>query len=67
MWSGVGMLIFGVLITIAGFIVPPMGEVHNSVLWILGQSLIYSGSISGIAVYSNHKINEIESRFNKGN
>lgn len=64
-WSGLGMLIFGVLITIAGFIVPPMGEVHNSVLWILGQSLIYSGSISGIAVYSNHKINEIENRFNK--
>ncbi len=59
-WSGVGMLIFGVLITTAGFIVPPLGEVHGSVLWILGQALIYSGSIFGIAVYTQHKFNEIE-------
>ncbi|MBQ0119809.1 MAG: hypothetical protein KBT13_01625 [Bacteroidales bacterium] len=59
-WSGVGMLIFGVGITTAGFIVPPLGVVHDSVLWVLGQVLIYSGSISGIAIYSRHKLNEIE-------
>ena len=64
-WSGLGMLIFGVMLTVAGFIVPPLGEVHDSVLWVLGQVLIYSGSIWGIAIYSNHKINEIENRFNK--
>lgn len=60
LWSGVGMLLFGVAITTAGFIVPPLGEVHDSVLWILGQSLIYTGSILGIALYSKHKLNEIE-------
>lgn len=64
-WSGLGMLIFGAALTVAGFIVPPLGEVHDSVLWVLGQVLIYSGSIWGIAIYSNHKINEIENRFNK--
>lgn len=47
-------------ITTAGFIVPPLGVVHDSVLWVLGQVLIYSGSISGIAIYSRHKLNEIE-------
>ena len=60
MWSGLGMLVFGVIITTAGFIVPPLGQVHDSVLWILGQALIYSGSIWGIALYSKHKLNEIE-------
>ena len=60
MWSGLGMLVFGVIITTAGFRVPPLGQVHDSVLWILGQALIYSGSIWGIALYSKHKLNEIE-------
>lgn len=62
-WSGLGMLIFGVLLTAAGFIVPPLGEVHSSVLWVLGQALIYSGSIWGIAAYGNHKINQIEKHY----
>lgn len=59
-WSGVGMLVFGILISTAGFAVPPLGEVHGSVLWILGQALIYSGSIFGLTAYAHHKINEIE-------
>lgn len=54
------MLVFGVLITTAGFIVPPLGEVHGSVMWILGQVLIYSGSIFGLTVYAHHKIDEIK-------
>lgn len=41
----------GWLVTIAGFIIPPMGVVHETVLWILGQSLLFSGSIVGISQY----------------
>ncbi len=58
-WSALGMLIFGTLITTAGFIVPPLGEVHGSVLWIMGQVLIYSGSILGIAAYTHHVVNSL--------
>ena len=29
-------------LTIAGFVLPPEGEVHDSVLWILGQALVYT-------------------------
>ena len=40
---------FGWGLTIAGFIVPPVGVVSGSVLWILGQSLLYCGAILGIS------------------
>ena len=38
-------------LSIAGFIIPPVGEVADSILWILGQALIYSASVFGIAAY----------------
>ena len=59
-WSAVGMLVFGVAITTAGFIIPPSGEIHDSVLWVLGQALLYSGSIFGITLYTKRKLGEIE-------
>ena len=58
-WSAVGMLAFGVGITTAGFIIPPSGE-NDSVLWVLGQVLLYSGSIFGITLYTKHKLGQIE-------
>ena len=45
------ILMFGIVLTATGFFVEPTGEVHDSVLWILGQSLIYAGSIFGVAAY----------------
>lgn len=43
----------GWAMTIAAFIVPPLGYISNSVLWILGQALIYSASVFGITGYFN--------------
>lgn len=59
-WSAVGMLAFGIAITTAGFIIPPSGEIHDSVLWVLGQALLYSGGIFGITLYTKRKLGEIE-------
>lgn len=42
--------------TIAGFIIPPRGEVHDSVLWILGQALVYTASVLGIGMYFNNQM-----------
>ena len=52
------MLVFGILLTTIGFFVNPLGEVSDSVLWILGQALIYAGSIFGIATYTKGVIRE---------
>lgn len=41
----------GWALSIAAFLVPPIGEIHDSVLWILGQSLVYCASVFGVASY----------------
>ena len=58
--SALFMLIFGVGLTIAGFIIPPAGQVHDSVLWVLGQCLIYAGSGMGISAYTSGKMREMQ-------
>lgn len=50
--SAIAMLVFGCILTTIGFFISPMGEVHDSVLWILGQCFLYAGSALGIATYA---------------
>ena len=38
-------------LTIAGFCVPPLGTVADSILWILGQALLYAASVFGVGLY----------------
>ena len=39
---------FGVLLLVAGFLIPPMGEIHHSVLIAFGEILTFAGSLIGI-------------------
>lgn len=57
-WSAIGMLSFGCVLTTIGFFVEPIGEVSSSVLWILGQCLIYAGSALGIANYVKSSVHD---------
>lgn len=57
--SAVGMLVAGMSLTIAGFIVPPLGDISDSVLWVLGQCLIYAGSIFGVGYYVDGKFGDL--------
>lgn len=70
-YSAVGMLAFGMILTGIGFFVAPLGEVSDSVLWVLGQALIYAGSIFGIATYTKgvieKQVNDLENRYLKDN
>lgn len=58
-YSAVGMLVFGCGLDIAGFCVPPLGEISDSVLLVFAQCLIYAGSALGIDYYVRLKINEM--------
>lgn len=49
----------GWILTFAGFMVHPVGEVSNSVLFILGQALIYAASVFGIASYLSSQTSEM--------
>lgn len=62
--SAVAMLVFGCVLTVIGFFLEPMGEVHDSVLWVLGQCFIYAGGALGIANYARSSAkHEVDERF----
>ena len=63
--TAVFALIFGFCLSLAGFIVDPKGVVDDSVLWILGQCLIYAGSIYGISTHFQKKQVELENKIDK--
>ena len=46
--TAVALVIFGILLTTAGFCTKPVGEIHPSVLTAFGEVLTFSGSIIGI-------------------
>lgn len=46
--SAVCMLTWAATLTTVGFAIKPPGEIHDSVLWVLGQAFLYSGGIFGI-------------------
>lgn len=53
------MLAIGAALSVAGFIVPPTGEISDSVLWFFAQCLIYAGSIFGVSTYVHGKFTEL--------
>lgn len=56
------MLLFGMIMVVSGFIIPPSGEVHDSILWIFGQTLVFSGAVLGISLHVDNSIKSIEAK-----
>lgn len=55
------LIIVGCCLLIAGFIVPPSGEIHNSVLIAFGEILTFAGAVFGMKYhyqYNNHTDND---------
>lgn len=67
--SAIFAILVGFGLTIAGFVVPPLGIISDSVLWVLGQSLVYAGSIFGISTHYSSEVkkfkDEIKREINK--
>ena len=59
--SAIAMLIGGFLLAVAGFIVPPTGQIHESVLGVFAECLIYAGYIFGVTIYIQTKYTELRS------
>lgn len=57
----ISSFIIGVLLTIAGFVVNPLGEVDASVLTSLGLFLSFSGSIIGITQHYSMELDKFKS------
>ena len=58
--TAVFMLIGGFALAVAGFIVPPLGQILESVLGIFAECLIYAGSIFGVTIYIRTKYAEMK-------
>ena len=62
--SAIAMLLLGGVLSVAGFITAPAGEIHESVLWLFAQCLIYAGSVFGISVYMTDRFSRIDKKLN---
>ncbi len=52
------MLFAGIVLAFVGFLTPPKGEIHDSVLWLFAQCLIYAGSVFGLSLYVHNAIDK---------
>ena len=54
------MLLFGMVLVIWGFLTPPPGEVHDSIIWIFAQILVFGGAVLGISLHVDNTMKTIE-------
>lgn len=47
-------------LTIAGFCVPPTGEVSGSVLAVLGEAMVYAASVFGVTMYFRNQMEQFK-------
>ena len=59
--TAVFAFVIGWGLTIAGFLVPPTGIISDSVLWVLGQALIYAASVFGVGMYVTGSVKGMKS------
>lgn len=67
--AAVLLIIVGCGLLIAGFVVPPPGEIHNSVLIAFGEILTFAGAVFGLKYHyeyggSRHNENSSQSSHN---
>lgn len=53
--TGLGAMIFGCGILIASIVLPPPGEIHNSVLVAYGEILTFTGALFGVSIGRNRR------------
>lgn len=56
--SAIFLITAGCGLLIAGFILPPSGEIHNSVLVAFGEILTFAGALFGIDYHYKYKDHE---------
>ena len=56
--SAIFLITVGYGLLIAGFILPPSGEIHNSVLVAFGEILTFAGALFGIDYHYKYKDHE---------
>lgn len=53
--AAIFLIVVGCGLLITGFIIPPPGEIHNSVLIAFGEILTFAGALFGIDYHYKYK------------
>lgn len=61
-WMAVGLVIFGCVMILAGFVVNPLGVIHNSVLIVVGEIFSFAGCVLGINMAYQSKLKSLENK-----
>ena len=56
--AAIALCTFGCIMLMAGFLCPPVGEIHHSVLIAFGEILTFSGSLIGIDYHYKYRRKE---------
>lgn len=56
-WLAGAMMAFGMVLTsVSAFAVPPLGEVHSSIITIFGLAISFAGALIGINAHYNNEL-----------
>ena len=58
----IAMIIFGMILCMFAFFTPPIGEIHPTVLGVLGQILIFVGAIFHLNIKLKNANNDFETK-----
>lgn len=61
-WMAVGLVIFGCVMILAGFVVNPLGIIHNTVLIVVGEIFSFAGCVLGINMAYQSKLKSLENK-----
>lgn len=65
LWLAVGLCVFGCLLLTAGFVVAPLGLIHQSVLIAFGEIITFAGAVLGINYAYQSKVKYLEMKLDK--
>lgn len=56
--SAVGLILLGSILLVAGFAVPPLGIIDNSILIAFGEICTFSGTLFGVDYKYGYKMSD---------
>lgn len=58
----IAMIIFGMVLCMFAFFTPPLGEIHPTILGVLGQILIFVGAIFHLNIKLKNQNSDFETK-----
>jgi hypothetical protein len=56
LWMSIALVLFGIIMIVASFIVPPLGVIDSSVLVAYGETLTFVGALVGVDYSYKYKL-----------